>query len=229
MRQPYRQSGLTIFEVLIALSIFALIGLASFRILGSVIDAKNIATEHSNTLGQVQKSLFILERDLEQMIRRDIRVAGKKDAASYLQVNSGKYKLEFTRGGWKNPLQLSRSSLQRVAYGIGPHPHTNDNSSPHFEDKREYLLRYYWQGLDRTQATRLIIQPLLSDVTNMKVGVLSKKGKHTQWPSADQKRAGSSKSSSSRAKKTSETRPIAVEFTFTHKELGELSRLYRIN
>lgn len=227
-RHRLSQSGLTIFEVLIALSIFALIGLASFRILGSVVQAKNTALVHSDTLGQVQKTLLIIERDLEQIIRRDIRTEST-DALSYLRVNSGDYTLEFTRSGWKNPLQLSRSSLQRVAYDVGPHPYAQDATNVHYGDKRKYLLRYYWQELDRTETTKIVVQPLLSNVTALEVGILNKKGKSHRWPPPISERNKSNENTIGREKVIKKDRPIAVEFTFNHQDLGELGRLYRIN
>ncbi|MFT5692045.1 MAG: general secretion pathway protein J [Oceanicoccus sp.] len=228
LRNPLYQSGLTIFEVLIALSIFALIGLASFRILGSVVAAKNAAVRHSDTLGQVQKSLFIIERDLEQIISRDIRTEST-DSLSYLQANSGDYKLEFTRSGWKNPLQLSRSSLQRVAYDIGPHPYAQDTTSIHYQDKRQYLLRHYWQELDRTQTTKFVVQPLLANVTALDIGVLNSKGSHKKWPLPSTDRNKSNQSAAGGEITMKKERPLAIEFTFNHKDFGELGRLYRVN
>lgn len=228
LRKPLSQSGLTIFEVLIALSIFALIGLASFRILGTVVAAKNTAIEHSDTLGQLQKTLFIVERDLEQIIRREIRTEST-DKLPYLQVNSGDYKLEFTRSGWTNPLQLSRSSLQRLAYDIGLHPHAQDSTNPHYGDQRSYLLRYYWQELDRTHTTKRIVQPLLVNVDALTINVLDNDGKHQQWPRSSSGQNQSNDNIPERETAVTKDRPTAIEFTFNHQDLGEIGRLYRIN
>lgn len=205
------QRGFTLLEVLIAISVFALIGVGSFRVLSSIIDSQKIGDQHSLQLSQFQKALRIVDRDLQQLVDRPVRVERNRQLPS-LMVYSGDFALEFTRNGWRNPLRLPRSDLQRVAYEVGPHPGTGDENSPFFGDQRQYLLRIYWPQLDRGEDGRPVVQPLLAEVEELQVTVISTAGRHRQWPL-----------------KPSANRPPelkALEFSVNSSEFGVITRIY---
>lgn len=208
------QKGLTLLEVLIALSIFALIGVASFRILSSVIDTQQLGDIHSQKLAQFQKALMIIDTDLQQVVNRPIRIAIDQDSESLL-INNGQYPLELTRAGRANPLKLSRSSMQRVAYDIGFHPEVNNSDSEHYRSRRNYLRRQYWPSLDRSAAQNPLIQVLLTDTDKLKVALITNKGKHQQWPP--------------KKKPSADEYPVAIEFAFNYPSLGVLTRLYKVD
>lgn len=210
-----RRSGFTLLEVLIAISVFALIGIASFRVLSGVIDSQKTGDRHSAQLATFQKAMSIIDRDLQQFVDRPIR-NGPDQQVGALLVNTGTYPLELTRGGWRNPLMLARSSLQRVAYDIGPHPGADDVKSPHYGDKRQYLRRIYWLALDRDPAAQPIVQALLPDVDDLQVSVISDQGLLSQWPPA----------AATGTSKTPE--PKALEFSFTSSEFGTITRIYKL-
>lgn len=206
-----RPGGFTLLEVLIAISVFALIGVGSFRVLSSIIDSQEIGDQHSLQLAQFQKALRIVDRDLQQLVDRPVRVERDRVLPS-LMVYSGDFALELTRSGWRNPLQLPRSGLQRVAYDIGLHPGAGDENSPFYGDNRQYLLRIYWPQLDRSDDTQPVVQPLLADVEDLQVTVISTAGRHRQWP----------------LKSPANRRPElkALEFSVTSSAFGVVSRLY---
>jgi general secretion pathway protein J len=214
------QQGLTLLEVLIALSIFALIGVASFQVLSSVIDSQQIGDSHSLQLARFQKAMLLIDGDLQQLVARNIRTDIDQEA-QYLLIKSSHYALELTRGGRANPLQLSRSSMQRVAYDLGPHPESADSNSEHYRSQQQYLRRHYWQDLDHTSDSTPRVQVLLADVEDLAIALITDKGRYIQWPldNADNDATDDH----------SNEQPIAIEFSFTYPALGKLSRFYKVN
>lgn len=209
-----RQTGLTLLEVLIAISIFALMGVAAFRVLNGVMASQAVAEQHSRELAKFQKALRAIDRDLQQVVERPVRRGGGRQLPA-LMVASGDYALELTRGGWQNPLQLPRSSLQRVAYDIGPHPKATERDSPFFGDEQRYLLRLFWTDLDRDGEQAPIVQPLLAGIEDFQVTVISDRGRHGRWPLP----AGGT---------TPPAEAQALELSVTVPALGVFTRLYRV-
>ena len=210
-----RQMGLTLLEVLIALSIFALIGVASFRVLSSVIDTQKTGDRYSRQLATFQKALFVLDRDLQQYVERPVR-NGPQQELPALMVGSGDYPLELTRIGWANPLLLPRSALQRVAYDIGPHPQADNPDSVFYGDKRQYLRRIYWPVLDRREDVKPKIQALIPDVEELQVSVVTDRGQFNRWPPAAAGKSGEMPT------------PKALKLSLVSAELGAVTRLYKI-
>lgn len=118
-----QQSGFTIIEIMIAVAIFTLIGLASTSVLTSVIDSDEISEQRFSKLQELQRAMITIERDLLQAVPRVIRIDGQNNN---LVMRGGKdlfeseaYGLGFVRAGWQNPqLMLPRSTLQGVAYRV---------------------------------------------------------------------------------------------------------------
>lgn len=219
MKLTHSQKGLTLLEVLIALSIFALIGVASFRVLSAVIESQRTAEQHSTMMNQFNTVMNILDNDFQQLAERPVRTTA--DAPSIysppLSLNEDDYPLIVTRAGWRNPLKLSRSTFQRVAYSIGPHPKSTDKNSQFFEDDVVYLLRHHWPHLDVDKEQTPLTRPLLANVNGFSVQVLDDNFiKHTKWPP-----------------ELSPSDPvpelIAIELSFDHEELGQVIKRYKVN
>ena len=210
-----KQIGLTLLEILIALSIFAMIGVTSFRLLDAAVSTENVNASSSSKLASIQKTMSILNRDIQYFAQRPIR---EGDVMKGAMVINQHYPIEFTRAAWRNPLLLERSQLQRVAYSIGPHPLSKDNESRFYNSDSQYLLRHYWQHLDRQDAEQgIYTQVLMADISVLDVRVITDKAIHTQWPQ-DQVN-------------TSQEPELlkGVEFTFDHDSLGKIKRVYRLN
>lgn len=213
-----QQAGLTLLEVLIALSIFSLIGIASYQVLNTTISSQQHGDHYSRQLSLQQKAMMIIDRDLQQIVNRDIRISFK-DSGDYLQVNNDEYPLAFTRGGRRNPLLLPRSTLQRIAYDVGLHPQVAVPDSLHYKDEQYYLRRHIWSALDRTEQAVPLVQALLPGVVELEVLVITDKGRKQQWPITVATQS---------AKNTKPPKLLAVELTFSNSDGEQLTRLYPV-
>ena len=116
------QRGFTLIEILIAMAIFTLIGLASTGLLTTVIDSNTLSDERFTKLQQLQRAMITIERDILQAVPRPIRIEGEKQEMVMVggkTDTSDGGAIGFVRGGRHNPqLMLPRSSLQYVAYRL---------------------------------------------------------------------------------------------------------------
>lgn len=114
--------GFTLIEILVAMAIFSLIGLASTGILTSVIDSDEISQERFQKLQSLQRAMLIIERDVLQAIPRPVRLNGERTDVVMkggISEDSDADGIGFVRGGWQNPqLMLPRSTQQFVAYRL---------------------------------------------------------------------------------------------------------------
>jgi general secretion pathway protein J len=97
-------------------------------------------------LAEVQRSMQILQRDVLQLSRRGIRDQLGDPVEPLLIGADGM--IEFTRFGWRNPLNRPRSELQRVGYVV----------------QDDTLFRAYWMVLDRAPDTEPQLQEMLQGV-----------------------------------------------------------------
>lgn len=116
------QRGFTLLEILIAMAIFTLIGLASTGLLTTVIDSNTLSSERFDKLQQLQRAMVIIERDIQQAVPRAARINGEQQnivMAGGASDSGDDDSIGFVRSGWHNPqLMLPRSTLQYVAYRL---------------------------------------------------------------------------------------------------------------
>ncbi|MEM7217553.1 MAG: type II secretion system minor pseudopilin GspJ [Pseudomonadota bacterium] len=160
-----RVNGFTLLELLVAIAVFAVLGLMSSQLLGNIIRQHDIIEERGQRLQDLQRAMGILERDIAQITERGIRDAYGEPLPSIFAGQE--MPLEFTRVGWRNPLGHQRSELQRVAYAV--------------VDQKLY--RYYWSVLDRSPDTEPLEQLLLEDVLSVEFAPLD--GNADPWPQPD--------------------------------------------
>lgn len=166
-----RSRAFTLLEVLIAISIFAVVGIGANQMLRTIIDSHQRTLEATDAIRDVTRALMMLDRDLSQIVPRAIRDE-YGEPLSPLMLQTGTYFIEFTRTGRNNPASLPRSSLQRVAYQL---------------NADGVLERYTWLVLDRAEDSTPRRQELLSGVTGFRVNALDADGETTDgWPSIDQ-------------------------------------------
>ena len=163
--------GFTLLELLVALTIFALISVALFGSLTSMIETKQHLEADSNKLRELQTAFRIIGRDIEQAIDRTIRAPYQSELPlPALMWTESPGNFELTTNGRRNPLRMKRSSLQRVAYRL--------------ED--ELLIKDTWAVLDRAIDSKPFSQVLLRDVEGFEMSFKGEHGQtHRSWPPAN--------------------------------------------
>lgn len=161
--------GFTLIEMLVALAVFAIIGLMSNQLLRQIIDIGEHTGNRGARLVETQRAMEIIRRDIQQLAHRGVRDE-LGDPQPGFEINELGL-LQFTRRGWANPLQRNRSELQRVAYAM----------------VEGTLVRLYWPALDRARDSLPIRQLLLQDVGEIEVLAVDLAGvEHRFWPPDDQ-------------------------------------------
>ncbi len=194
--------GFTLLEVLIALAIFALIGLATYQMLDSVLRTDASTRAHDRELRELVRALAAFERDVLQVAVRPVR-DGYGEALPALQGDGeGAARLELTRAGWRNPQGAPRAERERVRWQL--------------QDGQ--WQRLYWQVLDQAQDSQPQVQQALDGVTALSLRYLDQDGAwQDTWPPLTD---------------TAEQRlthlPLAVELRLQHSRQGELRRLLRL-
>ncbi len=160
------QRGFTLLELLVALAIFAVLGVAAYAGLDAVLGAKDRIEAKSDQLGRLQMLFVLMGRDIEQAADRGVR-DNFGDPLPPMFGNDTAF--EFTRAGWRNPAGLKRSELQRVSYGLSD----------------EALTRASWDVLDRAQDSEPRRARLLDDVSALEIRYLDGAGEwRSEWPAA---------------------------------------------
>ncbi|WP_341502773.1 type II secretion system minor pseudopilin GspJ [Gallaecimonas sp. GXIMD4217] len=119
-----RQHGFTLLEVLIAISIFAMVGLASFQVLDQVLKSDESSARKTAQLKALQQAFFTMERDFMQLSPRKARFPdGERQQAALLSqdglLESEGGAIAFTRLGWINPAaMLPRAEVQLAGYRL---------------------------------------------------------------------------------------------------------------
>ncbi len=195
-------SGFTLLELLVAISVFAIMSIMAYGGLNQIISNNTIASQALARMQAVQHTMYILTRDFYQIEQRDIRDELGTTQPYLLSNNNVDTVIEFTRNGRRNPANLLRSHLQRVAYQL------QDNK----------LIRLSWPQLDRVQDMQPYRSELLDAVDDFRLRYLDSNAEwHEQWPPLNTSPGAAI------------PLPAAIEVSLTLKDWGELRRLYKVN
>ncbi|MCE4057114.1 type II secretion system minor pseudopilin GspJ [Pseudomonas sp. Au-Pse12] len=108
------QRGFTLLEVVVAIAIFSLLGLATYQLLDRVMRSDQRIQTQEQQLRHLQRALGLLERDLIQAQRHAL----KDDHSQSQALVSQPQGLRVLRGGWRNPLEFPRSDLLQANHRL---------------------------------------------------------------------------------------------------------------
>lgn len=202
--------GFTLLELMVALSVFALMSAMAYGGLSSMIEAKRQVDANLDHSQAMQQAIFRLQSDLEQLADRGIRDGfGDHRPALAGEADIG---LSFTRHGWRNPLGEPRAHLQRVRYRL---------------DEENRLIRNHWRVLDRAQDSAPVETVLLEDVERLEWRYLDADRQwQDRWPPMDSNPRAPGNAPAEAAIDT--PLPLAVELRLTTEDRGETRHLFAI-
>lgn len=200
-------SGFTLLEVLIAMAIFTMVGMAANAVLNRVIGINEASKEQFDALVEVQRTFMIMERDFLQATPRAARLNGEMNQVVMMGTkdwaDSEADGISFVRSGWDNPQwRLPRSTLQPVTYRL----------------QEQRLERLYGNYVDNVIGFEPKVRVLLEDVEDFTVEYIVSSG--------DSNIGRTDTASSAVESYQGTTLPRAVKITLLTKEFGELSRTF---
>ncbi len=194
-----RTAGFTLLELIVAIAIFAIMAVMAYGGLDSVLNQRRAVEQRLDGIAQLQKAYMRLRADFQQVRNRSVRDPFG-DVSPALYVTPSAPVLEFTRGGWRNPLFQPRSSQERVSYRVA--------------DGK--LLRASWRVLDRVQGTEPVELTVLERVDEIAWRFFDANSQWQPiWPPLEQ------------TGQTNVMPPSALELTLRTKDWGELRFLFR--
>lgn len=180
-----------------AVAILALLAVGAYRLLTDTVGTRDRGLRHEQGLQALQRAEVIMQRDLLQAAPRSIRDEfGDVQPAFFLPRENV---MEFTRAGWRNPLQQARSDLVRVRYRVSAGK----------------LLREHWPALDRDRNSLPERIVLLEGITDFSLRVFVNGNWSTAWPAL----------SDAQKDRGALPLPAAVEIRFTQEPWGEVRRV----
>ncbi len=201
-------AGFTLLELLIAIALFALLGLGTYRMLEAVLQSDEAVRAQELQLRELSRAVWAFERDLQQVIGRPIRDGFGDERNAFigqLGGEDGAPVLELTRAGWRNPTGLRRANLQRVRWRLAG----------------QNLERVYWVVLDRDVDSEPRVQRVLENVQGLQLRYLDEEAVwHEEWPPFDFGR-GSPEDAAERL-------PVGLELSLEHARYGRVTRVLRL-
>lgn len=229
------QSGFTLLEVLLAISITAGLGLGANQLLNTMASASSNTEQHSQQIRELQRMDLWLKQDLLQVAARKVRdIYG--DHTEVLSTQ-GDFGFEFTRSGYAQIPhgEFKRSNLQRVAYGIRGHDSEycesakmRIESAPNGVADGQCLVRWFWPVLDQAPDTEPVVQVLLDNVEEARFFF---RGQiiDTQDPKNNERsNAWQEEWPPSTLSDNQKADLVQVKFEYTVPKMGTIERIYEV-
>jgi len=161
------QNGMTLLEVLIAMTLMVVISAIAFASLNALIDAKNHTDKVAENLRQELLTSQQLNKDFHAMIDRRVRDSFGSLKASIIGQYSS---IEFSRNSHSNPLKQNRSELQRVQWFL----------------KGNELIRGNLDQIDPGSPNRWRLRSYMDNIDDLNINYVSRTGQQSRtWPIAN--------------------------------------------
>ena len=197
-----KQQGFTLLEVLIALSLFAVLSAMAFGGLNQLLAQHQQLQTKQQRFVDLQSAIQVLERDFIHIQPRSIRDAYGDAQAALIGSSTPEFIYALTTKTWFNPHNTQGVLLQRIGYQL----------------QGQKLWRSYSPHLDAGIGTIPVRYALIDQVTAFKVRFLpDKKQWISYWPSIDQQ-----------GKSNLKELPTAIEIQLITADLGTIKRVLEI-
>lgn len=199
----HRVAGFTLLEVLVAVAIFAIVGMLAMAGYNELLTQSDRVEVGAARTRAIQSAMMRMGQDFATLEPRPVREPLGEELDSALRARKDTEQLvEFTHSSWSNPAGVPRPTLQRVAY--------------RFQDNK--LRREYWGALDRTMTDEPTSVVLLDRVKSVGLRFMgADRDWKDQWPPLGY---------SGRDVKV--VRPLAVEITIELEDWGKITRIVEV-
>ena len=165
-----RQRGFTLVEMLVALTIFALMSVLAYRGLAAVLQTREHLTEDNRRWRDIALTLAQLEQDMNMVVNRPVRDSGDLPLPALVgnpqALGANDAQLSFSRMGlaWQSGVL---ADVQRHGYRLS-------NGT---------LEQLVWPVLDRAPLTEPVVHALLERVNRFELRYLDGRGNwQPRWP-----------------------------------------------
>jgi general secretion pathway protein J len=201
-----KHRGFTLIEMLVAVAIAAILAVMAVGAFREALAHREVIKARGTRLAAVQATMRTFVQDFSQIVPRPIR---EPVGAGYQPAVTGGTgatpQLDFSRGGWSNPVGSQRSSLERVRYALID----------------GVLYRYHWLVLDPQLQPEPVQRKLLDGVQGFQVEYMDdSRTWQASWPPGT--------SISINGERQLRARPIAIRVTLTLQDWGALVRVIEV-
>ena len=211
-----RIKGFTLLEVLLALSIFALIGAGSFQLISSSVNAQQRSEQRMLYLRSVDRLFGSMERDLLQAVERPVRDGYGDSLKAFI---GDRESIEFTHGGWANRPAAIASNSGRPAHANLKRSAYRFELLDHGGGYQGRWSSYFWDVLDRVPSSESQSGLVLDGVERVTLRYQSHgKNWSNYWPVTVQDNPS----------EYGEL-PLAIEVEFVLVDFGRVRRLFQVS
>jgi general secretion pathway protein J len=199
------QRGFTLLELIVVIAIFAVLAAMAYGGLSAVLSSRARLEAQMNNTAQYERVYLRLRQDFQNAAARGIRDNNGQVQPAFI-YDSYTHRLEFTRGGWTNPMNLPRTGFERVSYAI---------------DDAGRLVRTSWRVLDRARQTEPVQVVMLEGVDQLNWRFMNDQLEPSDtWPPASLQ--------TNLTNPVPPSPPLAVEMRFRTRDWGDLHFLFKL-